>query len=171
MQFPHWTCSSKFKKNSHHLLREWRHLLQDSGKNIKRSDLGKSKILAGPLLQLSVRGPQVGVRQEDLLHVVLDLGEQVDELDIRREQQCASHGTVKRKVKGLHNQPVSGQETCRDGTCCARAAAARRDCCAGRRRSDYQTRPGCNRQPAPSQYTRRQAKAHLDHVLVASLRL
>ena len=65
-----------------HLFRERWHLLKDCGEHVEGGDLGEGKVLARPLLQLSVGGPEIGVRQEDLLHVVLDLGEQVDKLDI-----------------------------------------------------------------------------------------
>ena len=74
-----------------HLFRERWHLLKDCGEHVEGGDLGEGKVLARPLLQLGVGGPEIGVRQEDLLHVVLDLGEQVDKLDIGRQQEGPRH--------------------------------------------------------------------------------
>ena len=70
-------------KSAKHLLGERWHLLKDCGEHIEGGDLGESEVLARPLLQLGIGRPQVGVRQEYLLHVMFDLREQVDKLDVR----------------------------------------------------------------------------------------
>ena len=72
------------------LLWERRHLLEDGGEHVERGHSGEGEVLGRPLLQLRVRILQVGVLAENVLDALLDLGKEVDELDVCREEEGAS---------------------------------------------------------------------------------
>lgn len=56
--------------------------------NISGGNDWQVQVLRSPLLQLCIRGAEVGVRLQDILYLCLDLWEQVNELDVGGEEEC-----------------------------------------------------------------------------------
>lgn len=74
----------------------------NTDQDIGGCDDAELEIFRGTLLQLCIGAAEVAVLPEHVLHHRLHLGEQVDKLDVRWEQQCSRHWRTQVVLQAKH---------------------------------------------------------------------